>query len=121
MRLFDPQRKTYGEGRLYAGAPEGHNVGVPGLYVEPNATDAGATWEIRVFMAISNGTYRGFSTDVAAADLAQFFAQWLDDPEKVLAERLGYVYNAKDFVRKATKRRTDADVAQGLAALGLDD
>lgn len=120
MRLFDPSRATYGEGRLYALAPASAHVGIPGLYIEPNASDAGQTWEVRVFMPVSNGSYRGFSADIPHADLPALLTQWLEDPERVLTERLGYTYNAKEFVRKANARRTDAAVAQGLAALGLD-
>lgn len=121
MRYFDPARPKYGDGPLYADAPAGRNVALPSLYVDPGLSASGEIiWTIHVWMAISAGSYRGFSTELTNAELAGFFAEWLEDPERALRERFGYTFDLREFNRKAHVRRTATAVAQGLAALGLD-
>ena len=120
MRYFDSSRPHYGDGPLHAGAPTGHHVALPALYIKPEQRDDGSVvWAIEGYLAVSSGAFRGFRTEVT--DMAAFCARYLEDPEKVLREEFGYTFDVKEFAKRGNARRTASAVATGLAALGLDD
>lgn len=129
MRFFDRQRPL--SDNIPLGQwPSGGTFGLPVLYVEPAeaAASAGpddppdASWIVTAYMPMSSNAFSGFTARFGSkAELFDFFARWLADPERELLETFKYdPSSAKRKERVRTAVRTKV-IASGLAALGLDD
>ena len=123
MRLFDPARPLSDGMPLYAPAGTGsasRAIGLPIIYVSAGSVEG--EWIAGIHMPNSHNAFGGYEAKLQGTEaLTKLFVDWLEDPEKVIAEVFRYTYNAKVNLTRAKSVATGRAIAQGLAELGLDD
>jgi hypothetical protein len=84
MHLFDPQRPILfpSDREQYLDQNGRVCACVPSPDVEPNGD---GTFTIRVMLKVDNNSFAWHSTTVTSTnDIAKFFDQWVEDPEKTM-------------------------------------